>query len=356
MQTSKDDLSTSVILEAPGKLALKRIVVPTIPGEIEYCEMRAVGICGSDVRYFEGENPWSLHTLGKNLPSPPGMVLGHEVAAVTHRGGEEVRVAILAYKSCGKCRYCREGNENLCSDMEHFGHSAGWGDMEHFPGGMAERFTIWRDFAYPIPDTISFGAATFLDGLAVALHSLDVGGMEPGKRVAAIGLGPIGMLAALAATADGAGNVTGCDTSAFPIELAENVGLGSMLHGNATDLANAVGRSEPVDIVIDTVGSEESIVSGLRMLEKRGVHVLLAVHENPIPVLGTALSGERSIITSSNNRYRDFPRAIELLAKQAFSVEPLITHRFPLSDVSAAFSVMLDKENRRAFKVIIIPD
>ena len=109
-------------------------------------------------------------------------------------------------------------------------------------------------------------------------------------------------------------------------------------------------------MVIDTVGSEESIVSGLRMLEKGGSHVLLAVHENPIPILGTALSGERRIITSSNNRYNDFPRAIEMLGSGAFSVEPLITHRFRLSDVDKAFSLMLEKEKNRAFKVIIVPD
>ena len=356
MTTTKGDYSKSVILDAPGKLILERIPVPIISGEIELCEMRAVGICGSDIRYFEGENPWALHTLGKNLPSPPGMVLGHEVAAVTRRDGEEVRVAILAYKSCGVCRYCREGNENLCSDMEHFGHSAGWGDMQHFPGGMAERFTIWRDFAYPLPGKISYEEATFLDGLAVALHSLDVGGMSPGKRIAAIGLGPIGMLACLAAQALGAESVTGCDTSAFPLELADRVGLGELILGDATDLSNHIDRSDRVDIVIDTVGSDDSIASGLGILEKSGSHVLLAVHEHPIPIQGTALSGERRIVTSSNNRYSDFPRAIEMLDSGAISVGPLITHRFRLSDVAEAFSLMQDKQKNRAFKVVIIPD
>ena len=347
--------SPSVILERPGKLSVREIPIPIIPGDIEYVDMRAVGICGSDVRYYLGENPWALHTLGRNVPSPPNMVLGHEVAGVATRDGRAVPVAILAYKACGHCRYCLAGDENLCSDMEHFGHSAGWREMEYFPGGMANRFTIWKDFAYELPGTIGLEEATFLDGLAVALHALDQGGISDGKRVASIGLGPIGMLASLAAKASGASFVTGCDTAPFPVELARTSGIEDAMQGGPADLSRRLGDGSTVDIVIDTVGTAESIEYGLRMLEKKGRLVLLAVHEDDVPVRGTRLSGERSIVTSSNSRYPDFPRAIELLASRAFDVSPLVTHRFCLKDIQRAFDLLLNKQNERVFKVVIVP-
>ena len=354
---SSGDTSLSVILEGPEKLNLREIEVPIIPGNIERITMQAVGICGSDVRYYQGENPWALHTLGRHVPSPPNMVLGHEVAGIAVRNGRSVPVAILAYKACGTCIHCMRGDENLCSDMAHFGHSAGWKDMEYFPGGMAHKFTIWDGFAYELPATVGFESATFLDGLAVAIHSLDCGGLAPGMSVAVLGLGPIGLLAAQAAVARGTDYVTGCDISAFPVELAKKVGIEHAVVGSAGELAKTLKASSDrrVDIVVDTVGTDESIAQGLDLLEKQGTLVLLAVHDSNLSVRGTALSGERSIKTSSNNRYADFPRAIELLAKGAVLTEPLVTHRFPLRDVRKAFDVMLRKDAERAFKIVLVP-
>ena len=140
------ETALSVILKKPHVLAVENIPIPAIAGPSVRVRMQACGICGSDARYYQGDNPWSLHTLGKNLPSPPDMVLGHEVAGIVHEGKKERRVAILAYKSCGKCAQCLAGRENLCSATEHLGHSAGWKDMRYNPGGMAEEFEIWRGF------------------------------------------------------------------------------------------------------------------------------------------------------------------------------------------------------------------
>jgi threonine dehydrogenase-like Zn-dependent dehydrogenase len=304
-----------------------------------------------------GENPWALHTLGKNLPSPPNMVLGHEVAGVTEEATPR-RIAVLAYKGCGTCVYCRTRREHLCEAMLHFGHSAGWSSMPYYPGGMAERFTIWRDFAYEIPDTISYEEATFLDGLAVSLHALDVGSFQAGKRVAVIGLGPIGMLAGSAAVAQGAEAVWGCDPTAFPVGLAQAQGLDPVVHGHAEDLVRAVKPSGETgaDLVIDTVGTPDSIRDGLALLAKSGSHVLLSVHEGAVPVEPVRLAGERRLLTSANNPYGDFPRAIRLLGSGSLSVKSLITHRFALDQAPQAFELMLRKGQEEVFKVVITPN
>jgi L-iditol 2-dehydrogenase len=303
-----------------------------------------------------GENPWSLHTLGRQLPSPPNMVLGHEVSGVVQEPQGERRVAVLAYRSCGRCRYCRSQRENLCDQMQHFGHSAGWPQMPHYPGGMSEQFEIWEGFAYDIPEAVSFEQACFLDGLAVAIHAVDLSGLQPGQSFGAIGLGPIGLLAAQVASSRGASLVTGCDTSGLPVRLARQVGLEEVIRGEAAALRRHNGdRKRSLDAVVDTVGSADSIRDGLGLLEKSGSLVLLAVHEGGISVSPTWFSGERRILSSANNRYADFPRAIELMASGAIAVEPLITHRFPLAEAQEAFRVMLHKEQQRAYKVILHP-
>jgi 2-desacetyl-2-hydroxyethyl bacteriochlorophyllide A dehydrogenase len=350
--------ATSAVLIAPGNLQALDIPVPEVPGDSVPVEMRACGICGSDIRYLHGENPWSQHTLGRNLPSPPNMVLGHEVSGIADFGEKKLRIAVLAYKGCGTCEDCTSGNEHLCERTEHFGHSAGWGRMEYYPGGMAERFTIWRDWAYEIPESISFEDGVFLDGLAVALHALETGGMEPGKSVGIIGLGPVGILAGMAASALGASRVCGCDVDRTAVHLAEASGIRPAVAGEAGALADVLDGDNRmrVDVIIDTVGTGDSISDGLRMLAKRGTHSLLAVHEEPASFAPISLNGERKLTTSANNRYRDFPAAIDLLASGRVRVNHLITHRFPLSEVREAFRVMEHKERERAFKVVIVPD
>lgn len=348
--------SLAVILEKPGSIAVKRIPIPPVAGESVRVQMRACGICGSDLRYYAGENPWSLHTLGRQVPSPPNMVLGHEVAGVVLSPRGQRRVAILAYRGCGACVYCRSDRENLCDSMEHFGHSAGWPQMPHYPGGMSEQFDIWEDFAFEIPAHLGFEEATFLDGLAVAVHAVDQSALEPDRRFGVIGLGPIGLLAAQVARSRGLSLVTGCDIATLPVQLAREVGLTEMIRGNSSALLkHCREKNRQLDAVIDTVGSRQSIRDGLALLGKSGSLVLLAVHEKQVPIAPIWFSGERRILSSANNRYRDFPRAIELMASGLINVKPLITHRFSLGEARRAFRVMLCKEREKAYKVILHP-
>jgi 2-desacetyl-2-hydroxyethyl bacteriochlorophyllide A dehydrogenase len=351
------DDSLAVILEKPHQLAVRRIPVPPVGESSIRVEMRACGICGSDVRYLAGENPWSLHTLGKSLPSPPDMVLGHEVSGVVNTPGGSRRVAILAIKGCGKCLYCSTGRENMCDATEHFGHSAGWPEMAYYPGGMSERFDIWKGFEYDIPDSISFEAATFLDGLAVAVHGADQGRIGAGSRVGVVGLGPIGVLSAQVARQRGASLVTGCDPAGLPVEMCRAVGLADVVRGDTGRLLKLLQdeKKTRLDAVLDTVGTPETIQHGLEMLDKSGVLVLLSVHEEPFPLAPVRLSGERSIVSAANNTYPDFPAAIQLLASGKVVVDPLVTHRFPLAEARQAFQTMLEKEKRKAFKVVLHP-
>ena len=346
--------STAVVLKRAGELRIERIEVPEVGGESVVVEMGACGICGSDVRYYQGENPWSLHTLGKNLPSPPNMVLGHEVSGVVRADQGERRVAILAYRACGSCEYCRSGRENLCDEMEHFGHSAGWKSMEYYPGGMSRRFRIWRDFAYEIPQSVSFEEATFLDGLAVAIHAVDVSGVCAGDKIGVVGLGPIGLLAAQVARARGVEEVYGCDVYGLPIRLAADTGFEHVVQSGSEGLA-ALSGGNSLAAVIDTVGSQETISDGLSVLAKSGSHVLLAVHEEPVSLPPIALSGERRILSSANNMYRDFPEAIRMLAAREVRVGHLITHRFGLDEAEEAFDLMLSKGQNEAYKIVLHP-
>ena len=346
--------SLSVVLAGPQDLQVRRVPVPRVPGPAVRVRMKACGICGSDLRYLAGENPWSLHTLGRHVPCPPGVILGHEVAGIVLENGRERRVGILAFKGCGQCLYCRTGRENLCAEVQHIGHASGWPEMPHYPGGMAEEFEVWKDFDYDLPDSISFEEAIFLDGLAVAVHAAGEARLEPGKRAGVIGLGPIGMLFAQLAAHRGAEQVTGWDTAPLPVRLARESVRGQFFRIDPGTYPDRI-RGDGLDAVIDTVGDERSIRFGLAALRRGGALVLLAVHEGQVPLATVGLSGERRVSTSANNCYRDFVEAIRLMAAGAIRVQQLITHRFPLAEARQAFEVMCRKEENQAYKIILTP-
>lgn len=80
----------AVVLEAPNRVNIKTIPRPLPAPEEVLLKVKACGICGSDIRYFHGENPWSLHTLGVNQTSPPNMILGHEFSGEIVEVGKNV--------------------------------------------------------------------------------------------------------------------------------------------------------------------------------------------------------------------------------------------------------------------------
>lgn len=235
--------------------------------------------------------------------------------------------------ACGSCPQCAAGRENLCGNMEHFGHSAGWKDMEYYPGGMSEVFTIWEENAVPIPDSVSFEEATFLDGLAVAVHSLHQGRLQKGESLGIVGLGPIGM-------------------------LAEKVGIPYSVNIRRQEMRRLVRQTAPngaLDVVIETVGTPENLSLGLSLLAPQGRLVLMAAGHGEIRFSATHISGEREVLSSANNRYSEFPRAVKLLAEGSVKVKELIPHRFPLNEALQGFEVMLNKQENKAYKVVILP-
>lgn len=122
----------AVVLVSPGKLLVEEIPIFPLKFNEVQIKVSACGICGSDIRYFNGENPWALHTLGMQLKNPPNIVLGHEFCGTVHDVGSKEnenligkRVVVSPFKTCGVCRDCRNGNYNLCKFTKHIGHAAG---------------------------------------------------------------------------------------------------------------------------------------------------------------------------------------------------------------------------------------
>lgn len=323
------------------------------------------GICGSDVRYFHGENPWAKQTLGRHVDNPPNIILGHELAGVVHEVFDKSdahligkRVGVNTWITCGRCDFCRNGRENLCTYTKHLGHGQGWGKMDFYPGGMAEFCPAFASGVYELPENVTDEQATFFDPLIAAIHAVEVGRPKPLDKVAILGAGPIGLLIAQVVRVYGATRTFITDIAQENIAIAEKTGVDFALNlsGSPDSLRELVMEktdSQGVDLVFNTVGTTASILESLEILKKGGTLVLMAAKEDELSFPSLLLSAERTVKTSSNAMYADFPKAVELVAAGQVNVEPLITHRFALSDAVSAFDVACNKSRTGAVKVII---
>jgi len=366
----------AVLLKAPGELTVEEISTPRPREDEVLLRVEACGVCGSDVRYFHGENPWSKQTLGVSKVNPPNIVLGHEFAGrivdVGHKSLRKrlgKRVAVLAYKACGECYHCRIGRHNLCAYVKHIGHSAGWDDLkqgEYNPGGMADFCRVWDAMAYQIADSISPAAATLLDGLAVAVHAANKVGLNGNRQtqdgeldsVLIMGSGAIGLLILQVARVFGVKSIIAADSHAKPLEIASQLGVDAVVNVQQQDLeAQVMERTsgKGVNVAFDTVGSAETFIQSLRLLRRGGKLILLAVPSQEVSLDPSLLSGERVIMSSANNAYPCFPQAIELMENGKVKAEPIITHQYPLSDAMEAFQVAEAKEKNNAVKVVLMP-
>jgi len=356
----------AVVLRAPRKLEMVDVPKPKLAEDEVLIRVGAVGVCGSDVRYYLGENPWALHTLGLDLKEEKEFILGHEVSGDIIEEGANVsksrhgeRVGVIAFKGCGKCYYCRRNMPNLCAATLHIGHDGGWKDIEYPPGGYADFMQIWADKAQPIPDNVTYEEATQLDGLAVAIHANSRGSISHGDSVMIIGCGAIGLMLLQVARARGAANVICVDTWEFPLKLAERLGADHVLNpketGNLSHEAVELTGGTGLNVVFDTVGEEQTVGTGLRSLARSGRYVTLAVTTAKMQLALTDVGGEKTITCSANNLYEDYPTAVELLASGKVKVKPFITHSMKLQDYALAFDMLLNKEAHNAVKIVLIP-
>lgn len=325
-------------------------------------EVKACGICGSDLRYWKGENPWALHTLGHHVDNPPNIILGHEYAGVVVRVNSAAyehllgcRVGVQPYRVCGECEFCRSGRHNLCKTTIHIGHGQGWDEVDFYPGAYAECCLGWGDLLYPIPEQISFQEAAMADIFGVAVHAVGRSRIPKGAAVLCIGGGPVGLSIAQVAGARGAGKVFVAETASLARRVLRQFDLIVIDRSEPIRqvLAAHLGRPE-VAAVYDSVGSDESIAEAIPLLAASGTYVNLAVRIAPLPVNASLLGSERTITTSSNAFYDDVREAYELIYSRQVQAGPMISHCLPLTGHKQAFDLLLSSP-KQAYKVVFEP-
>jgi L-iditol 2-dehydrogenase len=293
----------------------------------------AVGICGSDLHWYEDGGIGSAH-----IASP--LIVGHEFAGVVEGGPLDGRlVAVDPAIACEVCDVCRRGDRNLCPN----GSFAGYGDTD---GGLQEALP-WPEHALvELPSSFDAVTGAMLEPLGVALHTFDLGHVALDDRVAVIGCGPIGLLLIQVLRAAGARVVLAVDPLAHRRDAALDCGA-----ARAVTPEDAAGE---VDVAFEVAGNDVAVGLALE-LALPGARVVLA----GIPGADDTISFKASVARRKGlslimvRRMNEvYPRAIRLVERGAVDVLSLVTHRFPLSRADEAFRVASAREG---LKVVVEP-
>jgi threonine dehydrogenase-like Zn-dependent dehydrogenase len=358
-----------VVLDEPLRLTYREIPVWPIESygdpDLVLLKVAACGVCGSDLRYFAGENPWAQHTLGRHIDNPPGIVLGHELAgevvAVLSENNAHLlgkRVAPICFKTCGVCPECRAGRSQLCPNTIHLGHGQGWGTRDFYPGAYAGYAPAWGSRCFEIPPALTFEEAAMMDILAVCVHVARQGAIEPGRPILVMGAGPAGNGIAQAGKHLGASRVVVTDRADLALEVARDQGFdhvvdvrGKSQGALASELLELAG--DGYGSVFDSIGTEESFGLALKLLGKGGTLVNMAVHDQVMPINFLSLGSERKITTSCNFAPEDYPLALDWLQSGRYRVRNWLTG-IELPDVPKLFPELeAHPDERTAFKLVI---
>ncbi|MEV6492111.1 NAD(P)-dependent alcohol dehydrogenase, partial [Actinoplanes sp. NPDC051633] len=314
----------AAVLHAAGDLRIEERPMPSPgPGEV-IVEIRSVGICGSDVHYFEHGR------IGEHVVREP-MVLGHEASGVIVDAGATSRpvgqrVAVEPGVPCGRCSECRHGAYNLCPDVVFFA-------TPPVDGALARYVAVNEAFAHPVPDSMSDDAAAMIEPLSVGLWAARKAAVGLGSRVLVTGAGPVGVLAALAARVAGATWVGLVDVLPARLEAAAGFGVDEVIDGR-TGPDYAARRA---DVLLECSGAQPMMMEGIKALRPRGRAVLVgmgAAAEQPLPT--SAIQNRELTITGTFRYAHTYPDAIDLVTAGRIDVDALVGARLPLAESEAA--------------------
>ncbi|WP_302104768.1 NAD(P)-dependent alcohol dehydrogenase [Polycladomyces zharkentensis] len=342
----------AAVLKKPLEMELRELPVPKVSGDEVLVKVMAVGVCGSDVHYYEHGR------IGRHVVEQP-IILGHECAGIVVATGDRVsrvkvgdRVAIEPGVTCGTCAYCKEGRYNLCPDVSFLA-------TPPVDGAFTQYIKHREDFLYPIPDGLSFEEAALIEPFSVGIHAARRAGLMPGSAVAIMGMGPVGLMAVVAAKAFGASLIIATDLLSNRLVAAEKLGAThtvNILEQQPEEAIRAITGGEGVDVAFETAGHPKAIQSALASVRRGGKLAIVGLPPQDEIGLNVPMIADREVDIYGVFRYANvYPQAIRFLSSGIADVTPLITDRYPLEQTRDALE-RARTQKEKSLKVFVYPN
>ena len=316
-------------------------------------EVKACGICGSDVHGMDGSS-------GRRIPP---IIMGHEAAGVICETGANAanrgwktgdRVTFDSTVYCGGCDSCREGKINLCPKRRVLGVSC---EDYRQHGAYAEYISVPQHICYHLPDDLPFQQAAFAEPVSIALHAVNRVPTGPGTSAVVVGAGMIGLLVIQALKLRGCGPVFAVDIDERKLAKAKLIGAeDGFLSTDADTLERIRERTggDGADLSMEVVGISPTLQLAVGAVRKGGSVGLVGnlSAEASLP-LQAAVTREITLYGSCSCA-GEYPEALKCIADGSIQVEPLISAVAPLSEGAKWFE-RLHRGEEEILKVILEP-
>ncbi|XP_068622760.1 sorbitol dehydrogenase-like [Battus philenor] len=333
---AQDNLTA--VLYKTKDLRLEQTPIPEIADDEVLLRMDCVGICGSDVHY------WQSGSCGHFVLKEP-MIMGHEASGVVAKVGANVkklavgdRVAVEPGVPCRYCEFCKTGRYHLCPDMRFCA-------TPPYHGNLCRYYKHAADFCYKLPPHVTMEEGALLEPLSVGIHACRRGGVGAGQSVLVLGAGPIGIVTMLAAKAMGASKIVITDILQSRLDFAKKLGADHTVlvsrESSETELVQTIHGllGDQPDISIDASGAQATVRLALLATKSGGVAVLVGMGspELTLPLAGAVA---REVDIRGIFRYvNEYPIALSMVASGQINVKPLVSHHYSLEETLEAYEV-----------------
>ncbi|MGV3743174.1 MAG: NAD(P)-dependent alcohol dehydrogenase [Burkholderiaceae bacterium] len=346
----------AAVFVSPGKIILDEKPIPQVgPGEA-LVKITTTTICGTDVHILKGE-----------YPVEPGRIIGHEPVGVIAELGPGVtgysigqRVVIGAITPCGQCHACLDQHQAQCGGKA----MGGWRFGNTIDGCQAEYVKVPFAMANltPVPDGLTDEQVLMCpDIMSTGFGGAESAHIKIGDTVAVFAQGPIGLCATAGARLKGASRIIAVDTVPERLKMAKRMGADIVLDfkkvdpvAEIMDLTGGTG----VDVAIESLGTQQTFESCLRVLKPGGTLSSLGVYSGkltlPLDAFAAGLGDHKIVTTLCPGGKERMRRLMNIVASGRVSLEPLVTHRFKLDQIEEAYELFANQRDG-VLKVAITP-
>lgn len=346
MSTQKAVMKTA---EGQGNVEIREVEEPIPKSNEVKIEVKAAGICGSDIHIYHDTT---------NISFKPPVIMGHEFSGKIVDTGKNVMelkigdrvTSETAAEVCGTCRYCRNGDYNLCPSRLGIGY---W-----INGAFTKYIVVPQERVHKLPENVNFMEAALLEPLACCVHEVsEKTRINAGDIVLITGPGTIGLLTLQVAKAEGA-TVIICGTSKDKkrLDLAKTLGADMIVDVQSENLKKIIEKTtngDGVDVVFECSGSAAAANLGLEILRKKGRYTQMGGFGSPIQIDFDKITYKEIQLTGSfSQKWSAWKRAIKLLSEKKVRTKPLITEILPITDWEKGFQ---EHEEKKEIKIILTP-
>lgn len=326
------------VMEGIGKMGLTERPIPTPADNEVLVKLDYVGICGSDIHYYE------TGAIGNYVVKPP-FVLGHEPGGVVVEVGKNVshlkvgdKVALEPGTTCGQCEFCRSGKYNLCPDVVFWATPPVDGVFQEYVAHEAV-------FCHKLPDNMDTMEGALIEPLAIGFHAANRGGAHVGQTAVVFGSGCIGLVSMMAAKAMGVSKMIVVDVMDKRLDKALELGADYVINGAKEDAVAKILEltgGKGADLAIETAGTEITTNQAIQAVKKGSTIVLVGYGKTGMinTMMSLALDKEVTLQTIFRSRHL-FPTAIEAVAAGKVNLKGIVTDVFDLDDIQNAMDSSL---------------